>query len=113
MAPAATLSFLVSTLLSRSLLLAKRALVHARPNLHIVADDVKCTHGCAVSDLDAEALFYFRSRGVDAAAARAVLVASFGAEVVAGLPSKELRARVEAACRASLAEAGVPGVVDV
>jgi len=97
--------------LSRNLLLAKRALVHARPNLQIIADDVKCTHGCAVSDLDAEALFYFRSRGVDAAAARAVLVASFGAEVVAGLPSKELRGRVEAACRASLAEAGVPGVV--
>jgi len=92
--------------LSRNLLLAKRALVHARPNLQIIADDVKCTHGCAVSDLDAEALFYFRSRGVDAAAARAVLVASFGAEVVAGLPSKELRGRVEAACRASLAAAG-------
>ena len=46
--------------LSRNLLLARRATVNARPNLRIVADDVTCTHGCAVCDLEEEQLFYFR-----------------------------------------------------
>jgi Fe-S cluster assembly protein SufD len=46
--------------LSRNLLLAPRATVNVKPNLQIVADDVKCTHGCAVSDLADEELFYFR-----------------------------------------------------
>ncbi len=46
--------------LSRNLLLVPRATVNVKPNLQIVADDVKCTHGCAVSDLSEEELFYFR-----------------------------------------------------
>ncbi len=46
--------------LSRNLLLAPRATVNVKPNLQIVADDVKCTHGCAVSDLEEDQLFYFR-----------------------------------------------------
>lgn len=45
--------------LSRTLLLVPRATVNVKPNLQIVADDVKCTHGCAVSDLEEEQLFYF------------------------------------------------------
>jgi Fe-S cluster assembly protein SufD len=88
--------------LSRNLLLARRATVNVKPNLQIVADDVKCTHGCAVSDLEEEALFYFLARGVDAATARRVLVDSFGAEVTAGLPAG-VRARVAAASAAALA----------
>ena len=46
--------------LSRNLLLARRATVNVKPNLQIVADDVKCTHGCAVSDLEEEQMFYFK-----------------------------------------------------
>ena len=46
--------------LSRNLLLVPRATVNVKPNLQIIADDVKCTHGCAVSDLSEEELFYFR-----------------------------------------------------
>lgn len=46
--------------LSRNLLLSRRATVNVKPNLQIVADDVKCTHGCAVSDLEEEQMFYFR-----------------------------------------------------
>ncbi len=46
--------------LSRNLLLVPRATVNVKPNLQIVADDVKCTHGCAVSDLEESQLFYFR-----------------------------------------------------
>lgn len=46
--------------LSRNLLLVPLATVNVKPNLQIIADDVKCTHGCAVSDLRDEELFYFR-----------------------------------------------------
>lgn len=49
--------------LSRNLLLVPRATVNVKPNLQIIADDVKCTHGCAVSDLQEEELFYFRCDG--------------------------------------------------
>ena len=45
---------------SRNLLLVPRATVNVKPNLQIVADDVKCTHGCTVSDLEEEELFYLR-----------------------------------------------------
>ena len=46
--------------LSRNLLLVPRATVNVKPNLQIIADDVKCTHGCAVSDLEEDQMFYFR-----------------------------------------------------
>jgi hypothetical protein len=49
--------------LSRNLLLLPRATVNVKPNLQIIADDVKCTHGCTVSDLSEEELFYFRWAG--------------------------------------------------
>jgi len=88
--------------LTRSLLLAPRATVHARPNLQIVADDVRCTHGCAISDLSDEEMFYFRARGVPAASARGALVASFGSEVVRALGSAALAARVRADTVAAL-----------
>ena len=68
--------------LTRSLLLRRGATVNARPNLQIVADDVKCAHGCTVSDLDAEELFYLRARGLTEAQAREALVFSFGCEVL-------------------------------
>lgn len=68
--------------LSRNLLLVPRATVSVKPNLQIVADDVKCTHGCTVSDLEEDELFYFLSRGIDAETARQALVYSFGLEVV-------------------------------
>lgn len=75
--------------LSRNLLLVPRATVSVKPNLQIIADDVKCTHGCTVSDLEEDELFYFRSRGIDSETAREALVYSFGLEVVQarlGLP---------------------------
>ena len=89
--------------LSRNLLLAPKATVNVKPNLQIIADDVKCTHGCAVSDLSANELFYFQSRGIDAATARKSLVISFGAEVVQQLRHKELVERTQEAVVAQLA----------
>ena len=81
--------------LSRNLLLAPRATVNVKPNLQIVADDVKCTHGCAVSDLEAEQLFYLQARGIDPASARKMLVYSFGGEVIQHLKDTRLISRVE------------------
>lgn len=46
--------------LSRNLLIVPKATVNVKPNLQIIADDVKCTHGCAVSDLSEDEIFYFR-----------------------------------------------------
>jgi Fe-S cluster assembly protein SufD len=91
--------------LSRNLLLVPKATVNVKPNLQIVADDVKCTHGCTVSDLSEDEMFYFRSRGIGPDAARAALVYSFGAEVVQQLRHEELVARLQAAISAKLAEA--------
>jgi Fe-S cluster assembly protein SufD len=82
--------------MSRNLLLVPKATVNVKPNLQIIADNVKCTHGCAVSDLSTEEMFYFRSRGIDASDARKALVFSFGAEVVQQLSHKALVDRIQA-----------------
>lgn len=93
--------------LSRNLLLVPRATVNVKPNLQIVADDVKCTHGCTVSDLRDDELFYFRARGIDAENARRALVASFGSEVTRGLKHKDLILRVQADISKILANADI------
>eukprot|EP00850_Spirogloea_muscicola_P000083 SM000001S04485 [mRNA] locus=s1:469996:472250:- [translate_table: standard] len=92
--------------LSRSLLLAPRATVNVKPNLQIVADDVKCTHGAAISDLEDDQLFYFRARGIDVQTARSALVFSFGAEVTDKLASERLRRRIQASVLALLTSEG-------
>ena len=77
--------------LTRSLLLAPRATVNVKPNLQIIADDVKCSHGAAISDLEEDQLFYFQARGIDRETAREALIFSFGAEVVDRLPYEPVR----------------------
>ncbi len=67
---------------NRNLLLSGRAHVDTKPQLEILADDVKCSHGATVGQLDAEELFYLRSRGLDESAARNLLTYGFAAEIV-------------------------------
>ncbi|XAR70610.1 hypothetical protein NMG60_11027518 [Bertholletia excelsa] len=81
--------------LTRSLLLEPRATVNVKPNLQIIADDVKCSHGAAISDLEEDQLFYFQARGVNRETARKALIFSFGAEVIERLPHSFLRKKVE------------------
>mmetsp|Transcript_6263 Transcript_6263/g.17524 ORF Transcript_6263/g.17524 Transcript_6263/m.17524 type:complete len:248 (-) Transcript_6263:128-871(-) len=88
--------------LSRNLLLAPRATVNVKPNLQIIADDVKCTHGCTVSDLSDEELFYFASRGIDSDTARDCLVFSFGAEIIREYKYDEICKRLEARMKSML-----------
>ena len=67
---------------NHNLLLSSEAEADARPQFEIYADDVQCTHGCTVGELDAEALFYLRSRALDEDAARSLLVYAFAADVL-------------------------------
>lgn len=67
---------------SRSVLLSDKARVDTKPQLKIWADDVKCTHGATVGQLDDAALFYIRSRGVPEKAAKQILLHAFAGEVV-------------------------------
>lgn len=80
---------------SRNLLLTAKALVDTQPQLEILADDVKCTHGATVGQLDAEQVFYLQSRGLPEAAARNLLTYAFGAEVIDRIPIATLRLRLE------------------
>lgn len=73
-----------------NLLLSDGAEIAGKPQLEIHADDVKCSHGSAIGRLDETALFYLRTRGIDAATARALLVRGFAAEVLAALPQPAL-----------------------
>jgi Fe-S cluster assembly protein SufD len=73
--------------LSRSLLLSDRARIDTKPELEIVADDVKCAHGATVSRLQTEELFYLQSRGIASGQAAQLLQRAFCAEVVRELPA--------------------------
>jgi Fe-S cluster assembly protein SufD len=68
--------------LNRNLLLSPRAAVDTKPELEIFADDVKCSHGATVGDLDEAALFYLCSRGIDETAARRLLIEAFATDAI-------------------------------
>lgn len=75
---------------SANLLLSATAEVDAKPQLEIWADDVRCSHGATIGQLDPEALFYLRSRGLGEAAARDLLTRGFAAEVLQRIGSEAL-----------------------
>ena len=79
---------------NRNLLLSEGAEVDAKPQLEINADDVKCSHGTTVGQLDPEMLFYLRSRGIKAPMARRMLCLGFAGEILDALEPEPLRARV-------------------
>ena len=68
--------------MNRALLLSPKAVVNAKPELEIFADDVKCSHGATIGELDANQLFYLRARGIPEATARQMLVAAFVSEAI-------------------------------
>jgi len=75
--------------LARTVLLSDRSRAWAVPSLEIIADDVSCTHGCTVSDLSEEELFYLRARGLDRTLARNLLMYGY-AEEICGLVDKNM-----------------------
>jgi len=66
----------------KSIILSNSAIIHSMPSLEIIADDVKCTHGSTVSNINKEEIFYFQSRGVDPSLANEVMLFSFGQDMV-------------------------------
>jgi Fe-S cluster assembly protein SufD len=76
---------------SRNLLLSDRAVADSKPELIINADDVMCSHGSATGDLDPNEVFYLRSRGLDDAEARALLVEAFAADLLDGIADEVVR----------------------
>jgi Fe-S cluster assembly protein SufD len=85
-----------------NLLLSEQAEVDTKPELEIYADDVKCSHGATVGQLDTTALFYLRSRGIDESAARSLLTFAFAEEVVQRIGLKPVRQRLETAVAGAL-----------
>lgn len=77
--------------LNRGLLLSPTAKIHAKPQLEILADDVRCTHGATIGQLDEDQLFYLRTRGFDAEGARGLLTYAFAGEVLESLTIPSLR----------------------
>ncbi len=82
---------------NQALLLSPSASIETRPQLMIWADDVKCTHGATVGQLDDDAMFYLRSRGVGREEARGFLIHAFASEVLTSCKVEPLRQYVEAA----------------
>jgi Fe-S cluster assembly protein SufD len=83
---------------NRNLLLSPGAVVDTKPELEIDNDDVRCTHGATVGQLDPQELFYLHSRGIDPDAARIILSRAFVDEVLLRAPSNRWTEKLSAAC---------------
>jgi len=79
---------------NHNLLLSERSEIDAKPELEIYADDVKCSHGTTVGQLDQTALFYLRTRGIDDASARHLLTRAFAQAIVAMTPVGSVEASI-------------------
>ncbi|WOD39489.1 Fe-S cluster assembly protein SufD [Nodosilinea sp. E11] len=80
--------------LNRNLLLSDKARVDTKPQLEIVADNVKCAHGATVSQLQADEIFYLQSRGISADAAQRLLIYGFAMEILERIEVETLRSRL-------------------
>jgi Fe-S cluster assembly protein SufD len=80
---------------NKNILLTDKATVDSKPFLEIYADDVKCSHGATVGQLDSDAMFYIRSRGISESNARILLMYAFAVEVVNKIAIPELRQRID------------------
>ena len=76
---------------NNNLLLSENSTIDSKPQLEIYADDVKCSHGCTIGQLDQDALFYMRSRGIRNEEAKAVLTYAFASEVIDSLSIPKLQ----------------------
>lgn len=79
---------------SNNILLSEKATINAKPQLEIFADDVKCSHGCTVGQLDETALFYMQARGIPKKEAKALLMYAFSNAVIENIKIPELKKRI-------------------
>jgi Fe-S cluster assembly protein SufD len=87
---------------NQNLLLSRDAEMDTRPQLEIYADDVKCTHGATVGQLEPDAVFYLRSRGIGEREARALLTYAFASDIVSQIGIEPVRARLDEVLHALL-----------
>jgi Fe-S cluster assembly protein SufD len=80
---------------NKNLLLSKNASINTTPQFEILADDVKCTHGATIGQLNEEELFYLRSRGIDNAAARTLLTYAFASELLGAVRIKPIQCQID------------------
>ena len=80
---------------NKNILLSNEASVNTKPQLEIFADDVKCSHGCTIGQLDEESLFYLRSRGVSEKIAKSLLLRGFAMDILEKIKSEPLRAYID------------------
>jgi len=80
---------------NRNLLLSDDARIDTKPQLEIYADDVKCTHGATIGQIEEDALFYLRARGIDEASARRLLLAAFAGECLERMKEGGIREHIE------------------
>ncbi|MCJ7592926.1 MAG: Fe-S cluster assembly protein SufD, partial [Woeseiaceae bacterium] len=95
---------------NHNLLLSDKAEIDAKPELEIYADDVKCSHGTTVGELDEAALFYLRSRGLDKSQATQVLTRAFAADLVGRAPVSAAKDAIASLVDSRLAELILDGV---
>ncbi len=93
---------------NKNLLLSKDALIHSKPQLEIYADDVKCSHGSTIGQLDRDALFYLRSRGIGAEDSRSLLSYAFAADILSRMKIAPLRTRLEQLLLTKFSETAEP-----
>jgi Fe-S cluster assembly protein SufD len=80
---------------NKNLLLSEEALANTAPELQIFADDVRCTHGATIGHLDEEELFYTRSRGIGAEAARTLLTYAFASDILGSVKFKPIQCQID------------------
>jgi Fe-S cluster assembly protein SufD len=80
---------------NKNLVLSDDAVIDTKPELQIFADDVRCTHGATIGQLDAESLFYLQSRGIGKAQARSLLTQAFAQDIIDRIKIPELRNQLE------------------
>ncbi|WP_397364358.1 Fe-S cluster assembly protein SufD [Olleya sp. R77988] len=79
---------------NNNILLSDKATINSKPQLEIFADDVKCSHGCTIGQLDESALFYMKSRGIPEKEARGLLMYAFSNNVLSSVKIPELKQRI-------------------
>ena len=92
----------------KNLLLSESATINTKPQLEIFADDVRCTHGATVGQIDPEAIFYLRSRGIAREEARSLLTVAFANEIIDRVKFQPLQEQLQAALAAKMAAGTLP-----
>jgi Fe-S cluster assembly protein SufD len=81
---------------SKNLLLSEHSQIDTKPQLEIRADDVRCAHGATIGQVNRQAMFYLRSRGLDERTAKRILIRGFAAEILQKIPLSDLRRQLNA-----------------